>query len=566
MFRSLASVFCVVVMAAFVFGCGGGGGTAQMPDPDPDPGPTQPTDAERIAEAQQMIVTILSNARTRASAASAAASALGTNADATADQITSAVNHSTAAQAALSLIESADSAAQAATTPAAAQAALENAKAAQNTLNTAADAIVSIRSAVQTVTNARMQREMDERALTNNSSLIQHLRDNKLLSDAVLGTAGGNLISGDSPTTDSIRVGQTGQTTIETAAANYTPETCNEPCAIYPRDTGTGITRLTGQRMVEVVTNLRSDSTTPALRGTSTLPHGFDQSMTTGTAPGTTTTFVNAYTDIDKTKEVRRQTVLDDLSTNAVNEADYENQNVADTDYLLAGIWMTVANQPLTNSRIVAFAYGSQPIQDSTSFCAAIEVSTSGNTTATCSATNNTISGFVDDGKDLTAIYTGDANGAYIAGSDSSYFTGDVTLTAEFKNPTGGTDNGEGTIQGAVTNIVAGGQLMVGSIELQKQDLVNSISAAFEAGVAVGVVDDKSFSGNWKGQFFGRRFTRSQETNLTRDENTRVITAAAIETTYKAQAPGSVAGTFYATQRSNPAGEAAFIGSFGAER
>ena len=32
MFRSLGLVFCVVVMAAFVFGCGGGGGTAQMTD------------------------------------------------------------------------------------------------------------------------------------------------------------------------------------------------------------------------------------------------------------------------------------------------------------------------------------------------------------------------------------------------------------------------------------------------------------------------------------------------------------------------------------------------------
>ena len=36
--------------------------------------------------------------------------------------------------------------------------------------------------------------------------------------------------------------------------------------------------------------------------------------------------------------------------------------------------------------------------------------------------------------------------------------------------------------------------------------------------------------------------------------------------TYKPQAPGSVAGTFYATQESNPAGSAAFIGAFGANR
>ena len=83
---------------------------------------------------------------------------------------------------------------------------------------------------------------------------------------------------------------------------------------------------------------------------------------------------------------------------------------------------------------------------------------------------------------------------AYVAGSDSSYFTGDVRLTAEFKNPTGDATDGSGSIQGAVTNISAGGQPMAGSIELQKQNLADNISAAFAAGEAVGVVDDKSFS------------------------------------------------------------------------
>ena len=82
MFRSLGSVFCVVVMAAFVFGCGGGG-TAQMTDAietDPpavvDPGPT---DAEQIAEAQQTIAGILTAARTRASDASSVSSSIRTN-------------------------------------------------------------------------------------------------------------------------------------------------------------------------------------------------------------------------------------------------------------------------------------------------------------------------------------------------------------------------------------------------------------------------------------------------------------------------------------------------------
>ena len=77
--------------------------------------------------------------------------------------------------------------------------------------------------------------------------------------------------------------------------------------------------------------------------------------------------------------------------------------------------------------------------------------------------------GFVKDGQDVTATYNGDANGAYIAGGETSYFTGSVSLTAEFINPTGTGTDGRGSIGGAVTNIVAGGQQMAGSIELQTQ-------------------------------------------------------------------------------------------------
>ena len=163
----------------------------------------------------------------------------------------------------------------------------------------------------------------------------------------------------------------------------------------------------------------------------------------------------------------------------------------------------------------------------------------------------------------MTATYTGDANGAYIAGGDTSYFTGSVELTAEFINPTGGaaTDN-RGSIQGAVTNIVAGGQQMAGSIELQKQDFSDDIGVAFVAGAAVGVVDGKSFSGGWKGQFFGQKTIRSAASAP--DENDSTVTV--VTTRYESQAPGSVAGTFYATQLSNPAREAAFIGSFATHR
>ena len=173
------------------------------------------------------------------------------------------------------------------------------------------------------------------------------------------------------------------------------------------------------------------------------------------------------------------------------------------------------------------------------------------------------------DGQDFTATYSGNANGAYLAGGDTSYFTAGVTLTAEFQNPTGGTGDGTGSIVGEVTNIVAGGQSMEGSIELQEQSLADDIGGMdkFVNGATVGVVDGKSFSGAWKGQFFGMtRVTRSQETVSTTDSSTPPVTTRTITTTYSPQAPGSVAGTFYATQRSAPAGDAAFIGSFAAHR
>ncbi len=554
MFRSLGSVLCTVVMAAFVFGCGGGGGgggggTAQPPGPPP---PTPPTDAEQINQARQMVATILSNAQTRAGAASSTASALGTNQDATADQIASAGDQNTAVQAALADIVSANTAALAATTPAAAQAAQTAATTAQNTLNIAADAIGAIQRAVQAVTDARTRREMDQIALTNNSSLIQHLRDNKLLSDAVLGAAGANL------TAASIVVGPTGATN----RAEADTETCIAPCAIFPGDTGTGATRVTGQRTVLLppTGTITSDSTTPALSGTGRLPHGFDMKNADGSV------FVNAYTNISKTRlNVRTRTAIVNDDPDTGGDQRYENRDFEDTDYLLAGIWMTVDNANLSASRITAFAYGSQPIPASDNFCVGIENvnNEDGTLDRSCGETTglNSISTFVDDGKDFTATYKGDANGAYLAGGDSSYFTGDVTLTAEFKNPTGTGTDGSGSIEGAVTNIVAGGQSMAGSIELQKHTFADAIGAAF-GDDAVGVVDGKSFSGNWTGQFFGTRVTRSSR-DVPAANGTRRRT---ITTTYSAEAPGSVAGTFYATQQSNPAGSAAFIGAFGAER
>ena len=586
MLKLLGLTVFVVCIAAFASGCGGGGGggSAMTPEEPPpvmecpegqvgtypnctDPGPT---DEERIAAAREILADILTDARSLAQTASSVAAAVGVHPDATAEQTDLALDYAADAQAALAAVLAASSAGDAATTLAQAQTAVTDAQAALANLAAAQSAAASIQSAVEAVASQRQQREADEAALTNNSSLIRLVRDNKLLSDAVLDVAA--LTTGTTATDGSIVVGEVGATARD-AGGVADAETCTAPCATYAANTGTGAATVIGQRTVSVQ-GVTSDSKTPLLTGTGPLPHGFDL------INDAETTYVNAYTDIAQTRiNVRTKTNAVEDTSGAPDDGVtdlYENRDFPDADYLLAGIWLTVGGT-LSASRITAFAYGSQPIPAAFTFCSGIEASdatTSGTTTTdrNCVETPgvNTIEEIVDDGKDVTATYSGNANGAYIAGGDTSYFTASVELTAEFQNPTGRTaDDNEGSIGGAVTNIVAGGQSMEGSIELQKQTLGNVISAPFVDGTSVGVVDGKSFGGGWKGQFFGRRATRSVETDTvhTRDGNGNITaTAVTITTTYKPEAPGSVAGTFYATQQSNPAREAAFIGSFAAHR
>ena len=583
MLKLLGLMVFVVCIAAFASGCGGGGGggSAQMPDPtppvvepDPEPEPTEPTDAERIAAARQILATILTDAHNLAQTVSSAAAAVQFHPDATAEQIASALTQADAAQAALAIVVAASNAGNAAATLAQAQLAVADAQAALNDLTAAQSVAASIQSAVEAVASQRQQMQADEAALTNNSSLIQHVRANKLLSDAVLGA----LTTGTTATDGSIVIGAA----TDTARTAEDTESCTAPCATFPANTGTGATAVTGQRTVRIGT-LVSDSTTPLLTGTGRLPHGFNLEMES--ADGTTTTFINAYTDITQTRlKVRTRTSVLEDDPNTDGDQRYQETDIEDADYLVAGIWLTVNNNNLGTSTIQAFAYGKQPIPASPSLCSGLDGPTTpassqlGTTTTirTCVTPTtgfNSIAGangFVDEGKDVTATYTGDANGVYLAGRDTSYFTGSVELTAEFQNPITQGDmtatDGEGSIQGSVTNIVAGGQQMAGSIELQKQNLGNEISAAFVTGTSVGVVDGKSFSGGWKGQFFGMRYTRSQETTTQADTPSQGETTNTITTTYSPEVPGSVAGTFYVKQLSNPAGEAAFIGAFGANR
>ena len=558
MLRYPVLVVCVVCIAAFASGCGGGGGTpvacpvGQVGTPPncADPGPT---DEEKIEAARQELSGILTNAQARAQAASSAAAAIQTNADATPEQITDAISHSTAAQSALALIVSAKTAATTATTPAQANTALANAKAAQSTLNTSASAISSIQGAVQAATNRRQQQAADELALTNGSSLIKHVRDNKLLSKALL---------------DDLASAEGGNNRIDVRQVGTGSVGNNAGKAEYPADSVSDGVRNVGQRTV-YMQGLISNSKTPPLTGTGRLPHGFD--LNNGT-----TTFVDAYTDITKT--VSRS---GDNPRTSTEETKYE---IPDADYLLAGTWLSVGTN-IADSTITAFAYGNQAITNTYQInsVAANACTNAEGTDTIDTATNNVthtrtcteptgfdlISDFVQDGKDITATYRGDANGIYIAAGETSYFRADVELTAEFQNPI--TDDnaadGTGSIQGEVSNIKAGGQQIEGNIELQKLTLGNNISSVF-TGVAAGVIEGKIYSGGWKGQFFGMRYKRETpvHTPAVKDTQGNVTTPQSTATKYSPLHPGSVAGTFQVIKQSTPVGDAAFIGSFGANR
>ena len=539
MFRSLGLAFCVVVMAAFVFGCGGGGGGGTTPDPPVVVDP-EPTDAERIAEARQAVSTILANARTRAQAAGFAASALQANPDATADQGARAGNHNTAAQAALALIESANSAAIAATTPAAAQTALENARAAQSTLNTEASAISSIQSAVQLVTNAREQQEADELAQTGGSSLIQHLRDNRKISDAVLAAL--------APA--SLLVGATSGTTGSATYPYHKGATpTNYP---IPPNTDRGVLGVT----VSVNgTPVSSDSQTGKISGSGRLSNGFDVKDDAGR-------FATVYTDITVARQVRQRNgndlVEDTTPDDGINQ---EYQYVADTDYLLAGIWLddTTAGSPVLR----AFAFGNQPLAATHDFCTAADVTNTSTLTRECASTSNTnmITGFVGENESEDATYSGGVNGAYFAGGKTSHFNANVSLTANFVRGSG-TDVAGSKISGEITNITAGGSSIMGSIDLKEQPLVDNISAAFDGGEAAGVIAGHAYTGSWKGQFFGMRGGRLQSTYTgTVADGNRVEMRS-----YEPQAPNSVAGSFYVDRQTVGEGDAAFIGAFGAHR
>ena len=139
------------------------------PDPEPpvvEPDPAEPTDAERIAAARQLLATILTDAHNLAQMASSAAAAVQFHPDATAEQTASAITYADAAQTALTIVVAASNAGNAAATLAQAQLAVADAQAALNDLTAAQSAAAGIQSAVEEVASQRQQMQANEAALT----------------------------------------------------------------------------------------------------------------------------------------------------------------------------------------------------------------------------------------------------------------------------------------------------------------------------------------------------------------------------------------------------------------
>ncbi|MCY3822827.1 MAG: hypothetical protein OXG62_03035 [Nitrospinae bacterium] len=560
MLRFLRLAVCVACIAAFASGCGGGGGAAApvMECPQgqvgtyPDCMDPPPTDEQRIADAREEIAGIVNQANAIEQAARSAVTAVESNPDATDEDIADARFHGNAALDALREIIRTSGVANAATTGAQAEGAVASANAALGRLNVARTEAVGIRSRVEAVGNLREQQAEEDRLATNGSSLIQHVRENKKVFDAVL----------ESLSADSITVGAT--STANQATFHF--HTGDTP-TVYPRPQDT-------ERDVRTVTitvggggsALSSTSKTAKLTGTGRLPHGFDLKNADGTQ------FANAYTDISVAQQVRAKNAAGDdvaMDTNADDDVDERYQYAADADYLLAGIWLN--DSAGATAPLGAFAYGSQAIATSGyNFCTAADVADATNAagevtlTRSCGITNglHTITTLVDTAKDKSATYRGDANGAYLAGGAMSYFTADVELTAEFVNVDGTLVTGS-KISGAVTDIVAGGKSIAGSIDLKEVALIDDISGPFggaNGADAAGVIAGNAYIGTWKGQFFGMRYDKRSEAT---DTST---TPATRTTTYTPGLPDAVAGTFYVEKQSAPAGDAALIGSFGARR
>ena len=184
-----------------------------------------------------------------------------------------------------------------------------------------------------------------------------------------------------------------------------------------------------------------------------------------------------------------------------------------DTDWITAGVWLTMPDDEEGDYAIGAFVYGNDPYKPQDANAA------------------NIITGM--------ASYTGEAFGRYAEAmgdhKETGRFTAVANLTADF-----GADDAMGSIQGGLSKFVANRQAENWDVSFETADLAMGIDASeqivdgsalrFNAG-ASGHANGHGMTGYWNGQFYG---------------------SAADGAEGDALQPGSAAGTFgLTTERDN---------------
>ena len=486
---------------------------------------------------------ILSDAQAVAQTTSSTAAEIGLHLDVTEDQLASAGIHNRNALEALNTIVNAVSRANSATTPAQAEAAVITATTAYSTLLTAQSNLASILDEIGSPTTPTrpVEQPTDEIEFTGGSPLIQHIRNNSIINEAVVtNLAGADLTVG-----------------VPTDATMY--------AASFPADTTTAGRTVRGELSVTAITAMSLSSVsrgTTELPSISTLGSGFDMK---GESSGTTT-YVNAYTDISKAQNVRVKTQVDGDDTTDGNQPTFETRPIPDADYLLLGIWLTVPDANTSTAKMGAFAYGSRDLSSISDLPKYDpndpDIDQADLVANTDSPVSFGITDFVDDNKDLSVTYRGKVTGAYLVGGKAAQLEASVELTAEFRNLGGTSATGQADIGGTISNLMAGEQSIDGYIDLVKKINHSDLTTAIADGVASGVVANNPYSGTWQGQFFEPRYRRTTEQEtLDADTSTeRTLT----KYVYTPEAPGTFAGAFQV--RKSGVADAGIIGAFGAHR
>ena len=210
----------------------------------------------------------------------------------------------------------------------------------------------------------------------------------------------------------------------------------------------------------------------------------------------------------------------------------------ADTDWLAAGVWVTVPEDPLGDHEFGAYVYGSDPF-----------------------ATGDL------GGLGGTATYNGTAAGRYAEreGDDlrSGQFSASVSLMADF---------GDDTISGSVSKFMAGGHAKDDWLVNLEEGAINNTENSFGGQTSGLVSGGRGLHGIWNGQFYGNggnpaiaaaldeaRMVAAgddEEEEDVRTANDDYVTALEADL----NEPGSAAGTFAATDRDRTDGYSVTLG------